>query len=77
MFASLPTRERELKLRHRNGSELRARSLPTRERELKRGLEADEAGCGGSLPTRERELKRGWRLGGGVPLRRSLHGSVN
>ena len=54
---SLPTRERELKLRDLLRGFGGGRSLPTRERELK--LFALTLGLGelASLPTRERELK--------------------
>ena len=59
---SLPTRERELKLRFDVDVVLVAQSLPTRERELKleARLEAPQSVL--SLPTRERELKPagGW-----------------
>ena len=57
LIASLPTRERELKLFTDwlfigNGA-----SLPTRERELKHHPRARHPGILASLPTRERELK--------------------
>ena len=54
---SLPTRERELKLRTRRPGAAVFSSLPTRERELKRvRLRRRGRDCK-SLPTRERELK--------------------
>ena len=54
---SLPTRERELKLRLHAEKGLTCRSLPTRERELKPGPLPDYTPPPESLPTRERELK--------------------
>ena len=57
---SLPTRERELKLRRDDVREALVKSLPTRERELKRDLLTTIRKEGLSLPTRERELKRTW-----------------
>ena len=54
---SLPTRERELKRRLREGALDERVSLPTRERELKLRLAVVGVMVEGSLPTRERELK--------------------
>ena len=55
--ASLPTRERELKLGGGNAAVLAGGSLPTRERELKLALALRLKHRHASLPTRERELK--------------------
>ena len=65
---SLPTRERELKLKVNKIQSVVGTSLPTRERELKPPAVGDEAVDGVSLPTRERELKRRpWRQRHGWP----------
>ena len=57
-LASLPMRERELKLRGRLGSVFGVLSLPMRERELKHYRAGFMRAQLLSLPMRERELKR-------------------
>ena len=54
---SLPSRERELKLRTGREKAKNIKSLPSRERELKRESAVVDFKSDWSLPSRERELK--------------------
>ena len=75
-MASLPMRERELKLGAQGHATFCRGSLPTRERELKPSSPPLSLPLSSSLPMRERELKPAYRRRG-VWIQIASHSAAN